>query len=620
LIIGLGLVNVLNLGELKAVLAHEFGHFAQGSMAVGRWVYVAQQIISHMVAVRDWLDNLVSFVSRIDLRIAWVGWILSLVIWSIRSLMDTLFSIVIIAERALSREMEFNADLVAVSVTGSDALVNALYKLQAADEAWQTTLDIASNEASSGKRISDLFSAQRQAVTTIGKVLSDESYGVVPLAQSEDASRHRVFSEQDAKPPQMWSTHPANRDREDNAKLQYIAADIDQRSAWLVFSNPESLRDNISLNFYNADKVKELDVVLAKDAVIKRFDRPSYASEYRGAFLSRSPVRNFSSVDGMLKTAGIKQVNAEVFSKLYTESIAHQLEKARSLDSERYTLEALASGHLKPSGGIIRHRGEELKKSDIPAVIEEIANERKQVANTLKEHDANCRQAHLLAAKELEPAWHNYLVSLINLLHCTLHLSAIASNEHALLTNTWQVITADGQIGYFEKRRILRVCEQVQSKMREVSSIALKITLPPSIAEELGLNDWQAQFPKFDIANVDNKNWPDWCQAASQLMDNYQYVMDSVYSVTLDALLGNEKAIEQHYCNSTLPDAAPQAGECPEEYPVLMPGEEHVLQQKLDLWNRFQLAHGVGPTILRLVISIGIVGGTIFSGLFSLNM
>ena len=42
--IGLGLVNAVTLGELKAVLAHEFGHFAQRSMAVGRWVYIAQQI------------------------------------------------------------------------------------------------------------------------------------------------------------------------------------------------------------------------------------------------------------------------------------------------------------------------------------------------------------------------------------------------------------------------------------------------------------------------------------------------------------------------------------------------------------------------------------------------
>jgi Zn-dependent protease with chaperone function len=36
--IGLGLVNTLNLSEMTAVLAHEFGHFAQRSMAVGRWV------------------------------------------------------------------------------------------------------------------------------------------------------------------------------------------------------------------------------------------------------------------------------------------------------------------------------------------------------------------------------------------------------------------------------------------------------------------------------------------------------------------------------------------------------------------------------------------------------
>ena len=40
--IGLGLVNALSLGEMKAVLAHEFGHFGQRSMAVGRWVYIAQ--------------------------------------------------------------------------------------------------------------------------------------------------------------------------------------------------------------------------------------------------------------------------------------------------------------------------------------------------------------------------------------------------------------------------------------------------------------------------------------------------------------------------------------------------------------------------------------------------
>ncbi|HEY8428710.1 MAG TPA: M48 family metallopeptidase [Sandaracinaceae bacterium] len=64
--IGLGLVNALSLDELKAVVAHEFGHFAQRTMAVGRWVYVAQQIAGHVIATRSWLDGLLAGVSRVD--------------------------------------------------------------------------------------------------------------------------------------------------------------------------------------------------------------------------------------------------------------------------------------------------------------------------------------------------------------------------------------------------------------------------------------------------------------------------------------------------------------------------------------------------------------------------
>ena len=74
--IGLGLVNALNLSEFKAVLAHEFGHFAQRSMAVGRWVYVAQQVTGHLVARRDWFDELLAAIGRLDIRVIWVAWIL----------------------------------------------------------------------------------------------------------------------------------------------------------------------------------------------------------------------------------------------------------------------------------------------------------------------------------------------------------------------------------------------------------------------------------------------------------------------------------------------------------------------------------------------------------------
>jgi Zn-dependent protease with chaperone function len=620
LIIGLGLVNVLNLGELKAVLAHEFGHFSQGSMAVGRWVYIAQQIISHMVATRDWLDTIVHFISRFDLRVAWIGWILSLVIWSIRSLMDTLFRLVIIAERALSREMEFNADLVAVSVTGSDALVNALHKLQAADEAWQTTLDVAGSEAGNGKRINDLFSAQQKTVIAIGQVLNDPEYGVVPEVKCDDISQHRVFSEQEARPPQMWSTHPANRDREDNVKSIYISADIDNRSSWLVFYDPEELRKKISHSFYNEESVADMEAISAEDAVTQRFNKASFSSRYRGTYMSRSPVRNFSSVDEILQSAELTNVTVEILENLYPDSIAEKLEMARSLDSELHTLQALSAGDIKPSGGVFRHRGTELKKSDIPDVLEQVIRERSEVAATLKIHDANCRKAHLLAAKKLGKGWKDYLMGLIRLLHCTEHLRAIINNEQALLVNTWNVITADGKVGYFEKRRMLKVCQSTQETMRTISSYVNQIEIPVSITTDTGINDWNEQCPKFDITDIDKKNWFDWVKVASQIMDNLDYAIGLVQSSTLEELINSEAIVAKYFADGIALESAPSTGNCPVDYPVLLPGNEHVLPRKLDLWNRFQLAHGFMPTMLRLLVSLGIVGGTIYSGIVGFNI
>ena len=150
--IGLGLVNVLSLSEFKAVLAHEFGHFAQSTMAVGRWVYMAQQVAMHLIYHRDALDKFLNFVSRIDIRVAWIGWGLRLVVWAIRSILDTALSGVLIAHHALSREMEFQADLVSVSTTGSDALVHGLFKLPAADSAMGAAQSFLGDELNRGPR------------------------------------------------------------------------------------------------------------------------------------------------------------------------------------------------------------------------------------------------------------------------------------------------------------------------------------------------------------------------------------------------------------------------------------------------------------------------------------
>ncbi|ASZ13879.1 M48 family metallopeptidase [Chitinophaga pendula] len=49
LLIGIGLINTVSRLELKAILAHEFGHFSQRSMKLGSYVYNVNQVIYNML-------------------------------------------------------------------------------------------------------------------------------------------------------------------------------------------------------------------------------------------------------------------------------------------------------------------------------------------------------------------------------------------------------------------------------------------------------------------------------------------------------------------------------------------------------------------------------------------
>jgi len=616
LIIGLGLVNVVTLGELKAVLAHEFGHFAQRSMMVGRWVYIAQQIIAHMITARGKLDGFLRALSRTDPRIAWVGWLLSLIIWSIRSLVDTLFRLVVIAERALSREMEFNADLVSVSVTGSDALINALHKLQAADQGWQTAISVAQEEASNKHRLTDLFTAQRAIMHSMRSVLNDPQYGIPPLPEEgSDPASHRVFTREMARPPEMWATHPANYDREDNAKATYVSADIDDRSPWLLFNNAEQLRHRISEDFYNPEHIGELTINDEELAVKNYFNRPSLNPCYWGSYLNRQFMRNFRSVDELLKEGTESGLSND---QLYPQELKDNLTSERNLSAEIGTLKALQSGELKPSGGVIRHRDKELQKSEIPQAIKELEEEKAVLAEKLRHHDAACHYHALQDAEKAGHGWAEYQRSLLEQLHACEHMAAAASNEHALLGNTWAVITADGKVGHFEKRRLLRTTAAIRERMQEISAAMKAMTLPAVLLNELGIDDWEEKCPVFDLPAADKHNWINWCEVGHQAIGNIAGVLNWMRNILLDELIRTEEKTKALAAGEIADDAdnyAPELAVTPQQYPLLMPGDEHKLQFKLDLWNRFQLAQGIIPTLLRLLVALTIVGGTLFAGL-----
>ncbi|RHX82462.1 M48 family metallopeptidase [Leptospira yasudae] len=609
--IGLALVNVLSISELKAVLAHEFGHFAQRSMAVGNWVYIAQQIAAHLIGRRDALDDFLRSVSRFDIRVAWIGWSLRLIIWSLRSALESFFNLVVLAQRALSREMEFQADLVAVSVTGSDALIHALHKLQAADEAWETTQGFLVDQVRLGKAAKDIFPVHSKIIDKSRNLWNNPNYGRVPELPSENPQGHRIFTSEIAQPPRMWATHPYNHEREANAKKRYVPGLLDDRSSWLVFDDADSLREKFTdrlLARYETELSKDAEIL---NAVDQFYEKEYLNSRYRGAYLGRSFAR-YASSPNEFYGAKIDSV-PDALNELYPPSLTEQLEKLRSLEKEKNLLTALKEGFYTPPDGIIRFRGTELKKKELPSAIESLEKDCKELQEEVFAHDQKCRTAHLRAAEQIGQGWPEYLRGLMDLLHYAVHSMENIEDSRALLNNVYAVVTADRHVSSQELIRLVSAGNQVYDAIEAVHNHKQNIILDSELLERLELKDWNSAFSEFKFTRATEDNMQQWLEVVDSWINEAIDALYALKQASLEKLLLAEAKIAEKIRNpKTKMEAAPSPSKSVPEYPTLVPGQERKLQTRLDLWDRFQTADGLIPGILRFAVAAGIISGALY--------
>jgi Zn-dependent protease with chaperone function len=611
--IGLGLVNTVPLGELKAVLAHEFGHFAQRSMAVGRWVYISQQIAGHIVARRDVLDKLLRQLSRLDLRVAWIGWILSLTVWSIRSLMDILFRGVVLAQRALSRQMEFQADLVAVSLTGSDALIHALHRLGAADDAWDKAVSFAEGELAQKRGVKDLFAVQTRVIERMREVLGKPDYGGVPPLPASSPENHRVFKDELAQPPRMWSTHPPSCDREKNAKQRYVAASVDERSAWGLFADAQGLRERMSAHVLRAG---EIETTPPMSETLARFDQ-GYARafldrRYRGSYLNRSVTRGARSV-GELYGAEPQDVRAAL-AALYPESLARELALLGELEDEKHALIALRDQVATAPGGVIRHRGSELGRSQLPDVIAGVDKELTAALEGVRAHDRQVRSAHLAAARLAGPGWPEYLRGLAAALHYADHSEANLRDAQGLVANVYAIVTADGRVSGKELGRLVKACEELQTALAGVYGQQAALRLDPTLLARLDIPSWADALEEFKLPSPSRENIGDWINVIDGWVGAACSALGALRNAALEQLLTSEARVADAVRTGSPLEAAPPPSVVPADYATLLPGAERKRQKKLDWWDRFHTADGAVATVAKVLVAATIVGSVMLLG------
>jgi Zn-dependent protease with chaperone function len=147
LTIGLPLARGMSLREFAGVLAHEFGHFAQGgAMRLSTLVRRSLSFMLRIVHERDGFDAILHDAGRVrlflDPRLLLLSvafsvfiWAVLAVVWLARMLLKGLAWVGMASAGALLREMEYDADLHEARVVGRETFVETGTRLLVLDAA-----------------------------------------------------------------------------------------------------------------------------------------------------------------------------------------------------------------------------------------------------------------------------------------------------------------------------------------------------------------------------------------------------------------------------------------------------------------------------------------------------
>lgn len=293
LMVGLGLINSLNLSEFKAVLAHEFGHVNQDSN-IHACIIVVSGLIYNLAFSRDWLDRLIDWLKQAGAGAA-VGYPLGWALWLVRATLAAVYRLLGQNRFQIAREQEYRSDLIAASVAGSDAIVHGLLRTKFGAE----TLDFAMDELRKAKQhklySSDLYFHQHAVADLYRKKKKDPKRGIPPKLDGPGGGRKvQVFDPEDEEDTSgtMGDYHPSDYDREENVKENYIPAVMDERSPWLLFDDPAQLRERMTRKIYKVVFDLSKSAELADPRVVQKFiddehAETTYDPKYEGSYDGR---------------------------------------------------------------------------------------------------------------------------------------------------------------------------------------------------------------------------------------------------------------------------------------------------------------------------------------------
>jgi Zn-dependent protease with chaperone function len=358
--IGLGLVNAVNLSEFKAIMAHEFGHFSQRSMKLGSFVYNVNKVIYNMLFENTSYSRSLQNWANMSGYFAFFAGLTAHIVIGIQSILRKMYSFINRNYMGLSREMEFHADAVAASVSGSANCVSALRRVELAGSSYNTVIQKCNNLYKEKYITSNLYPNQQAVTRHLAKDFKLTLQNDLPVVDDGFLQMLNVtrvnFKDQ-------WASHPALAEREEHLNTLNVQGDRCEDSAWVLFDNPEQWQQQLTTKVYNVVELPQDIQALDAMAFEKRLQEkialyslpPEYNNFYENRQISALSIEELSqlpepsaAIDSIFSKAngGLQaKINATETDIQLLKAIAEkQLEiKTFDFDGEKYELHQAAT-------------------------------------------------------------------------------------------------------------------------------------------------------------------------------------------------------------------------------------------------------------------------------------
>lgn len=298
LLIGFGLINATTADELRAILAHEFGHFSQKSMKVGIYVYQLNKIINDMLYDNEGYDQVTRNIAGASSYIGIFVLISDKIIGLMQQILIRVYQILNASYSQLSHEMEFHADAVAAVTVGSKPLVDSLLRTQLASQSVDLVISYYERKIGDCITTTNIFPQQVFAMNFLAKTNKMPFENDLPQVSIGYYNR---FNHSKLSLSNQYTSHPETEER--IKRLNDLNVPVHQHNnslALSLLSDQKGIATQFTRQLFQNVVYKEQpsiqDLANFEADFLKENAQNSYPEAFNNYFDYRNPYHQFEPV------------------------------------------------------------------------------------------------------------------------------------------------------------------------------------------------------------------------------------------------------------------------------------------------------------------------------------